>query len=159
MPPVVFEESGWFLVRAVTNNQTTYRYASTGPFYVEFDDLPRISRQATQFFLDWLDELEKRGWLSEKRFVEQLTTVRRRKYGADRIVRELREKGVSGEVLESSRAALLAGEIDAARAVWNKKFGQIPGTLEEKARQQRFLAGRGFSAEAVRAVLKKSRDD
>ena len=106
-----------------------------------------------------LDELEKRGWLSEQRFVEQLTTVRRRKFGAERIVRELREKGVSGEVLEASRAELRAGEIDAARAVWKKKFGQLPGTLEEKARQQRFLAGRGFSAEAVRTVLKKSRGD
>ena len=51
-----------------------------------------------------LDELEKRGWLSEQRFVEQLTTVRRRKFGADRIIRELREKGVSGEALEASRA-------------------------------------------------------
>ena len=106
-----------------------------------------------------LDELEKRGWLSEQRFVEQLTTVRRRKFGADRIIRELREKGVSGEALEASRAALQAGEIDAARAVWKKKFGHLPGTLEEKARQQRFLAGRGFSAEAVRTVLKKLRDD
>ncbi|MFN0039415.1 MAG: recombination regulator RecX [Burkholderiales bacterium] len=106
-----------------------------------------------------LDELEKRGWLSEQRFVEQLTTVRRRKFGADRIVRELREKGVSGEALEASRAALQAGEIDAARAVWKKKFGYLPGTLQEKARQQRFMAGRGFSAEAVRTVLKESRDD
>lgn len=53
LPEVVFEESGWFLVRAVTNNQETYRFASTAPYYVEFDGEPRISREAVQFFLDW----------------------------------------------------------------------------------------------------------
>ena len=39
-----------------------------------------------------LDDLEKRGWLSEARFVEQLTTVRRRRFGAARILHELRER-------------------------------------------------------------------
>ena len=59
LQPLVFEESGWFLIRAVTNNKKTYRYASTGPFYVEFDDQPRVSRQAAEFFLDWTEEIAK----------------------------------------------------------------------------------------------------
>lgn len=57
LPPVVFDESGWFLVRAVTTNQDTYRYASTGPYYVEFDEKPRISRESAEFFLSWVEEL------------------------------------------------------------------------------------------------------
>ena len=32
----------------------TYRYAMTAPYYVEFDYQPRISKQAAQFFLDWV---------------------------------------------------------------------------------------------------------
>ncbi len=52
LPPVTFEESGWLLVRAVTNNTSTYRYATSGPFYVEIGYEPRISRSAAQFFLD-----------------------------------------------------------------------------------------------------------
>jgi len=101
-----------------------------------------------------LDELEKRGWLSEARIVEQLTTTRRRKFGATRIVHELREKGVSDEAVAAAQAQLKAGEVDAARAVWKKKFGKLPRSLRERGKQARFLAGRGFSAEVVHQVLK-----
>jgi regulatory protein len=101
-----------------------------------------------------LDELEKRGWLSEARFVEQLTTTRRRKFGAARIVHELREKGVSGDAISVAHSQLRAGEVEAARAVWKKKFGKLPRSLQERAKQARFLAGRGFSGEVVRQVLK-----
>ncbi|HVU90175.1 MAG TPA: CehA/McbA family metallohydrolase [Pirellulales bacterium] len=56
LPPVKFTESGWVLVRAVTDNAKTYRFASTAPWYVEFGDKPRISKQSAQFFLDWTNE-------------------------------------------------------------------------------------------------------
>jgi regulatory protein len=101
-----------------------------------------------------LDDFEKRGWLSEARFVEQLSTMRRRKFGAARILNELREKGVSEAALEAARSSLKDGEIDAARAVWKKKFGSLPATLEERGKQSRFLASRGFSAEVVHKVLR-----
>jgi regulatory protein len=101
-----------------------------------------------------LDELEKRGWLSEARFVEQLTTTRRRKFGAARIVHELREKGVSDDAIYAAQTQLKAGEVEAARAVWKKKFGKLPRSLQERGKQARFLAGRGFSAEVVHQVLK-----
>ena len=101
-----------------------------------------------------LDDLEQRGWLSESRFVEQLTSVRRRRFGAARILHELREKGVSEAALSAAQSQLKDGEVEAARAVWKKKFGSLPTTLEERAKQARFLASRGFSAEAVHTVLR-----
>jgi regulatory protein len=101
-----------------------------------------------------LDELEKRGWLSEARFVEQLTTTRRRKFGAARILHELREKGVSDDAIGAARTQLKAGEVEAARAVWKKKFGKLPASLDERGKQARFLASRGFSSEVVHQVLK-----
>jgi regulatory protein len=101
-----------------------------------------------------LDDLETRGWLSEARFVEQLTSVRRRRFGAARILHELREKGVSDAALAAAQSGLKAGEVEAARAVWKKRFRNAPATLEERARQSRFLAGRGFSAEVVHQVLR-----
>lgn len=55
LPPITFEESGWFLIRAVAENQSTYRFGSTAPYYVEIGGKPRISRKAAQFFLDWVD--------------------------------------------------------------------------------------------------------
>ena len=101
-----------------------------------------------------LDDLEKRGWLSEARYVEQLTIVRRRKFGAARIVHELREKGVSDDAVSAAQAQLKAGEVEAARKIWRKKFGALPRSLQERGKQARFLAGRGFSTEVVRQVLK-----
>ena len=56
LPNVVFEQSGWLLVRAVTNNSETYRFASTGPYYVEIGGKSRVSRKAASFFSDWVDE-------------------------------------------------------------------------------------------------------
>jgi hypothetical protein len=56
LPPVVFEESGWMLVRAVTTNAKTFRFASSGPYYVEIGNRPRISKKSAQFFLDWVNE-------------------------------------------------------------------------------------------------------
>ncbi len=56
LPEVVFEESGWMLIRAVTGHPRTYRFASTGPYYVEIGEQKRISRQAARFFVDWVHE-------------------------------------------------------------------------------------------------------
>ncbi|MCP4190827.1 MAG: hypothetical protein GY768_09385 [Planctomycetaceae bacterium] len=56
LPPVIFEQSGWIMIRVVTRNQQTYRCACSGPFYVTFQDQPHVSRQACQFFVDWLYE-------------------------------------------------------------------------------------------------------
>ena len=85
-----------------------------------------------------------------------MTTTRRRKFGAARIVHELREKGVSDDAIAAAQAQLKEGEVEAARAVWKKKFGKLPRSLQERGKQARFLAGRGFSAEVVRQVLKAS---
>ena len=106
-----------------------------------------------------LDDLESRGWLSEARFVEQVTTARRPRFGAGRILLELQEKGVSGAALEGVRNQLRGNEIEAARAVWAKKFGCLPANLQERARQSRVLAGRGFSAATIQAVLKGRDED
>jgi hypothetical protein len=56
LPPIKFTESGWFLIRAVTDDTKTYRYATTAPYFVEIGYGPRISRSAAQFFLDWTDK-------------------------------------------------------------------------------------------------------
>jgi hypothetical protein len=58
LPHVIFDKSGWFLVRAVADTPKTYRFAMTAPYYVEIGDQPRISRSSVQFFLNWLNERE-----------------------------------------------------------------------------------------------------
>jgi hypothetical protein len=60
LPGVPFDASGWFLVRAVTNNSNVYQFATTGPYYVEANYQPRISRGSVQYFLTWLDDAAKK---------------------------------------------------------------------------------------------------
>ncbi|UUO04603.1 hypothetical protein M4951_14515 [Blastopirellula sp. J2-11] len=56
LPKIPFDESGWFLVRAVAEVPETYRFALTGPYYVQIGDLPRISKTSAKFFYDWVFE-------------------------------------------------------------------------------------------------------
>lgn len=52
-----FQSSGWFLVRAITDNPKTFRFASTAPYYVEVGSTPRrVSRASARFFLEWVRE-------------------------------------------------------------------------------------------------------
>lgn len=60
LPPVEFNASGWFLVRAVTSNPRVHQFASSGPYYVEQAGQTRISRKSVQFFLDWIEAAEAR---------------------------------------------------------------------------------------------------
>lgn len=107
-----------------------------------------------------LDDFERRGWLSEKRVVEQLVHARRSRYGVRRIERDLRAKGVTGEAVEAAVAGLKGGELDAAREVWRRKFsGRLPRTPAERAKQARFLQGRGFDLDVVMKVIKGGDDD
>ena len=45
-------------------------------------------------------------------------------------------------------------ELTRAQAVWRKKFGQLPETPLERAKQTRFLASRGFSGATIGKILK-----
>lgn len=67
LPALVFKESGWFLVRAIAENDKTFRFASTGPYYVEFGGKPHISRASARFFLDWANERRERVKLDDPR--------------------------------------------------------------------------------------------
>jgi regulatory protein len=107
-----------------------------------------------------LDDLERRGWVSERRVVEQRVHTLRKRYGARRIERDLRQKGVSDESVTAALAGLKAGEFEAAREVWRRKFGGRQARRpEDRARQVRFLQGRGFDLEVILKVIKGGEDD
>ena len=55
LPALTFTQSGWMLIRVRSQDGNNYRFATTGPFYVEFEG-PRISRTAARFFADWVAE-------------------------------------------------------------------------------------------------------
>ena len=92
-----------------------------------------------------LDELQAQGWLSDARFAEALSRNRATRQGVARIRAELRQRGVGAEQVEQATAALAGSEAERAQQVWQKKFGQPPLDASERARQIRFLLGRGFA--------------
>jgi hypothetical protein len=54
---MTFHRSGWFLVRAITDLEHTFRFATTAPYYVEVGASKRlVSRNSAHFFLDWVTE-------------------------------------------------------------------------------------------------------
>ena len=104
--------------------------------------------------LDWLTA---RGYLDAHRFVEGRVHARGQRFGNLRIQQELKAHGLT---LDAEAAlALKTSEFERALEVWRKKFGSASVDAAGRARQARFLSGRGFSADVVRRVVRHSDDD
>jgi regulatory protein len=101
-----------------------------------------------------LDDLTSRGWLSDARASTQWIHAKRSRFGTQRITHELRQKGIAEELISAALPALKESELDAARNVWQRKFGILPQEAKEKAKQMRFLQSRGFSMEVIFRVLR-----
>lgn len=100
-----------------------------------------------------LDFLEKNNWLSQERFSESLIHRRAARFGNSRIVAELQSHGINGEALVELKAGLNDSEMERAREVWARKFGEVAKDAAERSKQMRFLLQRGFSQRAVRAAM------
>jgi regulatory protein len=103
-----------------------------------------------------LDDLTARGWLSDERAVTQLVHAKRSRFGTQRITHELRQKGIAEELISAALPELKNSELEAARSVWQRKFGTAPQDAKEKAKQMRFLQSRGFSMDVIFKVMKLS---
>jgi regulatory protein len=101
-----------------------------------------------------LDELERAGLASPQRFAESLAYRRASRFGARRIELELDAHRLDAEVAAPVLARLRGSERARALAAWRKRFGAPAGDAAERARHQRFLAQRGFSADAIGWVLR-----
>ena len=106
-----------------------------------------------------LDDLARRKQLSEERYAESRANALSRKFGAARIAQELRSKGLDKGLAEQAAATARATEVERARAVWLRKFRNPGQTREERAKQMRFLQSRGFSFDAIRAVIRGADED
>ena len=106
-----------------------------------------------------MEDFKKRGWLSDARFTEQIVHVRSHKFGASKIAHELREKGVSHELIEAAVEQVKGSELDNAKEIWRKKFKASPASREEWAKQARFLQSRGFGFDTIKRVLNSKDND
>ena len=105
-----------------------------------------------------LDALQARGFLDDQRAAEALVHRRSGKLGNSRIQQELRQKGLDATAIEQAMEALPGSELERAREIWRRKFGSVAGTPNERLKQMRFLASRGFSAGVVHQVVRGDED-
>lgn len=103
-----------------------------------------------------LSSLEAKKLLSDERFVEEFVAARvRRGSGPLKIREELRGRGVDSMLVEQAMSAHQGAWVKRVAEARHKRFGAaLPKDMQERARQARFLHGRGFSMDDIRAALK-----
>ena len=100
-----------------------------------------------------LDELEEKDWLSDSRFTEQFVLSKKRKFGARKIAHELKLRGVNESIISRVLGDIKGDEFLLAKKIWEKKFNQIPLTIDEKAKQIRFMQSRGIEVAIIHQIL------
>jgi len=100
-----------------------------------------------------LDELEKKGWLSDDRFSEQFVSTKKRKFGTQKIAHELKLRGVDESIINRVIKGIKNDEFFLAKKIWEKKFNRIPITIDEKAKQIRFMQSRGIEISIIHQIL------
>jgi len=102
-----------------------------------------------------LDRLIDDKLLDDERFCEAFVRMRANGgYGPVRVRSELKEKGVSDELAAQYMALHETDWFEQVHVVFEKKYGLNPETdAKNRARQQRFLAQRGYSFEQIKLAL------
>ena len=100
-----------------------------------------------------MDELENKDWLSDNRFSEQFVLSKKRKFGALKIAHELKLRGVNKSIINRVLRDIKDDEFLLAKKIWEKKFNQIPITIDEKAKQIRFMQSRGIEVTIIHQIL------
>ena len=101
-----------------------------------------------------LDRLENQGLLSNERFTELYTRMRINKgFGPLKIAAELRARGVADDMAHAALVEYQDAWFELAKTQQQKKFKGLPDDFNDRARQMRFLQGRGFRNEHIQKVL------
>lgn len=102
-----------------------------------------------------IDELKKKNFLSNNRFIENYIQARSAKgYGPLRIQMELTARGISSDEIEIHLKSNEESWFAHCKYAWKKKFKNIlPRTTKDRAQQMRFLQYRGFTNDQIEFIL------
>jgi len=104
-----------------------------------------------------LDELAAKGWLSDARYAEHTIRAKARRYGPLKVQHYLKSRGVDEQSIAAGLHAAGADGAPQLETIWKSRFREAPQDEREKARQVRFLQGRGFALDAIFRFLKSLR--
>ena len=66
---------------------------------------------------------------------------------------------VVASAIEQAMEAVPGSELERAREIWQRKFGSVAASQQERLKQMRFLASRGFSSAVVHQVVRGNPDE
>ncbi len=91
-----------------------------------------------------IDDLVAQGWQSDDRYAEAI--VRRLTGQASRrfIEDKLAQTGIKKDVAQLALEVLEQDENEVAKALWERRYGNVPSDDKERQKQIRFLLSRGF---------------
>ncbi len=121
------------------------------------EDSPDASAQAQ--IAAARDELAAKGLLSDARAAESVLAAQGRRFGVRRLQQTMQAKGLASELVAATLQQARGSEHERAREVFARRFGVPAADAATRAKQMRFLAGRGFEGDVIRRVVRPSDDD
>ncbi|MFO1205462.1 MAG: recombination regulator RecX [Burkholderiales bacterium] len=100
-----------------------------------------------------LDELVASRLLSDERYAEARAHTLTRRYGSLRLAHDLKQQGVADATRERVVTEARRTDLERAREIWRKRFGEVAHDAPARAKQMRFLQSRGFAADVIRSVV------
>ncbi len=115
--------------------------------------LPRGEEEAGAV-LEVIENLKREDYLSDERFAEVYVRSRmERGDGPVKIRHALKNRGVSGALIERYLDPADGVWETILGEVWARKFDSAPANYKEWAKQARFLQSRGFTTEQIKKVV------
>jgi regulatory protein len=100
-----------------------------------------------------LDDLAAKDLQSEARAAASVLNGQGRRHGSRRLKQTLQTKGLAPELIAHTLQQARLTELERAQDVWRRRFGEIATDAAARAKQVRFLAGRGFDGDVIRRVV------
>jgi regulatory protein len=96
--------------------------------------------------------------LSDVRAAEALFHAKAARYGVRRVAQLLHARGLPAELVHETLGRARDTELARALAIWRRRFGAPPQDAQSRARQQRFLLGRGFEPSTIHRLMRTVAD-
>ena len=108
-----------------------------------------------------LDQFEVDGYLSDQRFVESQVRQRfEQGQGRRKIEFELRQKGVSNNLIEEALSAAEVEPKQVALDYYRRRYGEVVAEdQKERAKRMRHMAGRGFGFDEINYAMRYQLED
>jgi regulatory protein len=97
--------------------------------------------------------------MNEPRMAESLLAAKAPRLGERRLRQLMQQRGLQPALVDATVQQARGTELERAQALWQRRFGSPGATPAERARQMRFLAGRGFGGDVIRRVVRGAPDD